>query len=1079
MTQLRPELRVEIRKFGNRYQAITRASDDQEITTHEFQYDTASLVRGAMAWIPGLTDDEQSAADGYDPVQIAAQGEQLYRDLFDNGRRLRDYLASHRDAQQGQLTLSFDQNASLLARLPWEYLYNGDAYLSLSGNLPVSHRPYDLHSLSLPATPLPLRILLVMPAPEDQMPFEPEQGISLFHEALDDAIRTGAIELDVLSEPTSTILLETIQARAFHVVHYIGHGVFQLPQHEGFLCLEDSVGCTELVGGEQLFQLLKAHIPHLVVLSGCPCVQYGVADAFAHIAHSLLQHDVPAVLSVPVSLDDEAALVFYQTLYSSLTAAESVAESLHRGRLALAELDNEIREARQRFDWAVPLLYQRNAHICLVEQGEPATPTQVEMRKAPGLHVIGRTAEMNMLQQAIKESAQVFYVWGSDGVGKRSFVSYLIDHITTQPVGTLKIRCSEETNPLIALGQISDFWRAEGGETGIQAARLLLDARQEPRKRAQKAQKLARGMRLLYQFENVDRWFATGSQNEDQDARAAIREIILGLISVPSKSRFFFTGSQHWNELLQEECPGLREIYLPLLSVDWAIQIMNRMPELRTATLAQKRAVHWHLGGHPKSLELLAGWLSFGQDLADLLAAPPVGERSTGLWEAFLIDELLDLVDPGEYQVLQALAPLGRPFSAAVITELTPVTSQYACPLIKKWCRLGLIERVNAGADELRTRFDFYAPVRDAILVKLSAAELTERHLQAAAYYGAPFIDAARRQVLARNINAWTENRIEWLARDANGILGTMLRQQKDPGAQREILERAMAWQHHLFAAGKIDEATQVIQATAPKLKREGQVDLAEALLQRTVKLPAQASHITGADQLALCVEGEPLSAALDVYQQVYAALDAKDSDLQRAHVLMRAAWVQYRLGKLEDAIKSFTQALQSTRREGDKEGEAECLRRLAMLHRETGNLREALVYSQAAKEHYEAFDSPSGLASAEREQGLILKELGHLENALESFATSLRICRRLGDTQGITENLTEVGLIFEKLGRNEMAIQVIEEALQHYEHLKSPEHNKILSLLEDLYARKQRLDEAVAKLRTARGATHGGPPAP
>jgi tetratricopeptide (TPR) repeat protein len=1081
MTHVRPELRVEIQRLGNRYQAVLRTGNGHELATHEFQHGTASLVRGSTAWLSTSEDMSPAVEPIPDAVQIAAQGWQLYRNLFDNGRRLRDYLTSLRGAEEAQLTLSLGSGTELLTRVPWEYLYDGDRYLCLSGNLPVSRLPRNLHRLELPPTPLPLRILLVMAAPEDQPSFEVGRELALLQRALTEDIRTGAVCLDVLAEPTSTILREATQTYLYHVIHYIGYGIHQLPQREGFLCLEDSWGRTELVSGTQLAAFLGRSLPYLVLLSGAPRAEFGVVDAFAGVAHDLLHNGIPAALSIAGVLSDSSACAFYKTFYNSLVNSENVGEALYRGRAAIKRVEDEAAPAKHQFDWAIPILYQRNPDLQLIQVGDPESwssqqdpSPSLPQRAHSAVSLVGRTPQLHAVRRALQESARVFYVSGSDGIGKRSFIRHLQNHLPHRPSATLTIHCASLIEPLSVLGQIANFWRSSGSDAEEEAAHLLLDARQDPFRRAQQAQRLLETKRLLLSFENIDRWFTSEGQRTHTIANDIVRHILLGLITTPSKSLFVFTGARRWDELADREDANIREIHLPLLSTDWAIQVMNGLPELRTATLPQKHAIHWHIGGHPKCLELLAGWLRTGQDLASLLASPPVGERSTELWEAFLIDEILRQLDPGEFQILQALALVPYPASTATLSELTPVTSEYAQPLIEQWRRLGIMETFDSGEDDEEIQYNLYLAVRDTVLDRMAPGEIAELHLEAAAHCGAPFVDGARRQVLSRNITAWTHDRIEWLARDTNGILGTRLRQQSDQAHLQLLLARAMAWQQHLSGAGRVEEATQIVQAMAPALKQLQETDLAEALMRRTVKLTSQSGYTTGADQLAqLRLEEGPLAAALDVYRQVYNSLDPEQAQLQRAHVMIRAGMVQQRLGNTQDAIASFEVALQVIRREGDKESEAECLYRLAMLQRESGAIQQALVYSQAAKEHYEAFDSPSGLAAVEREQGVILKELGHFENALDCLAASLRISRRLGDTRGVTETLTEIGLILEKCGRNEMAIRVIEEALQHYEYLRSPEHSEILALLEELYARKQRLDEAVAKLRTARTASH------
>jgi tetratricopeptide (TPR) repeat protein len=1080
MTHVRQELRVEICRLGNRYQAVTCTVDGDVVTTHEFQYETGSLVRGSLAHLSGSTDTSPGAEPASDPVQVAAQGWELYRNFFGNNRALRDYLAAHRDARPCQLTLSLGPGTASLARLPWEYLYNGDAFLCLSGNLPVSHRPYGLDPIRPQATPLPLRILLVLASPEDQPSFEVEQELALLHKALAKQIRSGAICLDVLAEATSASLREAARSRPYHVIHYVGHGIHQLPQREGFLCLEDNPGHCELVAGSLLPPLLGNPPPSLVLLSSCPSADFGVADAFAGVAQDLLVHGISAALSIPSRLGQPAARAFYKAFYSSLADGETVAESVFRGRAFIKRAEDEGAAAKRQFGWAIPVLYQRDPDLQLIQAGEVSRlPEQGDRstfrpeRAHSAVSLLGRTPELRAVSRALQNSARIFYVWGSEGMGKRSFVSHLTQHLARRPSGTLRVRCSTLIEPLSLLAKIADFWRSGGSDVEEEAAHLLLDVRQDPFERAQKAQQLVKTKRLLLIFENIDRWFVPEGQGLDTIANDIVRTILLGLIAVPSKSLFFFTGTRRWKELAELGNADIREIYLPLLSAEWAVQVMNGMPDLRPVALTQKYAIHWHIGGHPRSLALLAGWLQLGQDLESLLASSPIEARSTELWQQFLIGQILRQLDPGEFQVLQALAVLPYPASAAILAELTPVAAEYTQPLLEHWCRLGILETLDPDEEDTEVRFCLYRPVRDAVIGRMSSEEIADLHLQAATHCGAPFVDAAWRQVLARNITAWTRDRIEWLARDTNGILGTRLRQEHDPVKLQSLLSRALAWQHHLLQAGRIEEATQIVQAIAPVLKQQLQTNLSEALMRRSPKLSSHPGYTTGVDQLAqLRLEEGSLTAALDVYRQVYESLDAEEVDLQRAHVLMRAGAIQQRLGDVKDAIESFEWALKAMQREGNREGEAECLFHLATLRRETGEIRQALVYSQAAKEYYETSDSSLDLAIIEREQGLILKELGHLESALECFTASLRICRRLGHTQGVTEALIEIGLILQKSGRNEMAIQVIEEALQHYEYLRGPEHSEILKLLQDMYTRKKQFDEALAKLRAGRAAS-------
>ena len=49
--------------------------------------------------------------------------------------------------------------------------------------------------------------------------------------------------------------------------------------------------------------------------------------------------------------------------------------------------------------------------------------------------------------------------------------------------------------------------------------------------------------------------------------------------------------------------------------------LMDNLPRLRREPIATKLAVYRKVGGHPKSIELLEGWLATGQ-VTDLLDDP-------------------------------------------------------------------------------------------------------------------------------------------------------------------------------------------------------------------------------------------------------------------------------------------------------------------------------------------------------------------------------------------------------------------------------------------------------------------------
>ncbi len=494
---------------------------------------------------------------------------------------------------------------------------------------------------------------------------------------------------------------------------------------------------------------------------------------------------------------------------------------------------------------------------------------------------------------------------------------------------------------------------------------------------------------------------------------------------------------------------------------------MSSLPGLSAISRQLRETVYWHMGGHPLAIKLLSAWRLSNNDidLESLFQDPPVQNRSTMDWIAYLLSDIIDHLDPGEAQVLPITAILNRPFSPKVLPNLTLISSPYAGALLNTWRNLILIQTTGVEG-----QYKFHSLVRDFILDRVSTDELKQLHVLAAEYYGAPFLDEARRQIYARNVSYRSEERVTWLARDINGILGTWLRQEQDTERYQELLDLAMSWHYHLFYAGEFEAAVQIARAIVPVLHRIGLRDLAGALLQRAISAAEGYDRAVGMDDLAkIQIADGHLAGALNVYEEVYKALLSHGTTLQCAHVLARSARVQQQLELWEDAIKRYEQALHMMRKEGELRGQVACLYQLSIIYRQQNNLQQALVYSQSAKELYDKLVDDRGLASAAHEQGHILRDMDYLDGALENFAESMRLCRRLGDLACVAGNLYEIGDVLHKLGKTEMAIRTLEEAEGLYEMFAAPERVDVLRLLEELYEKQQRLVDAVQRFRAAK----------
>ncbi len=117
---------------------------------------------------------------------------------------------------------------------------------------------------------------------------------------------------------------------------------------------------------------------------------------------------------------------------------------------------------------------------------------------------------------------------------------------------------------------------------------------------------------------------APGSSAYDV-ADEKLRGLLRGLLAANWRSLCLFTGRYRWRGYEDHRAAdtGL-EIHLPELTAPQAMMLMNNLSRLRQEPRRVKIAMYRKVGGHPKTIELLNGWLKDGQ------RQRPAGGRDAG-----------------------------------------------------------------------------------------------------------------------------------------------------------------------------------------------------------------------------------------------------------------------------------------------------------------------------------------------------------------------------------------------------------------------------------------------------------------
>ena len=271
--------------------------------------------------------------------------------------RVRDVYRSSLASARGEgcgmrISLALTGTPELM-HVPWEYLYDDPAFLSISMWTPVV-RYLDLATTrrALRVEP-PLRILAMVSSPADLARLDVAQERTKVEESLAGLVEQGAVEIDWLEQPTLQALQRGLRRADYHVFHYVGHGGYDRASDDGVLALEDGTGRSRLVSGMELGTILADEMTlRLAVLNACEGARSSVEDPFSGVATSLVRREIPAVVAMQLQITDRAAITFAGELYSALADGYAVDAALAEARKAIFADDNEL-------EWATPVLFMR------------------------------------------------------------------------------------------------------------------------------------------------------------------------------------------------------------------------------------------------------------------------------------------------------------------------------------------------------------------------------------------------------------------------------------------------------------------------------------------------------------------------------------------------------------------------------------------------------------------------------------------------------------------------------------------------------------------------------------------------
>lgn len=288
-------------------------------------------------------------------ARARAQGDALFDLLFRGAVRDAYNASLGRATERGKKLCIRLRTDNALSSVPWELLTEPttkgpmclDPRLALFRYPAVGVAPKKLQVRR------PLRVLFFSASPGDLPSLQLGLERQKLEAALDGPVKKGLVELHFVEGQSRDDLRRALAGRAFHGLHFSGHGDFDPEKGEGYLMFTGAAGRAERVYASDLARDLAVRgALRLVVLNACHGATTAAHDMFTSVGAKLETVGIPAVVAMQREISDEAAIRFSEAFYDGALGEKMlpIDEAVREGRIAIGHVDAE---------WATPVLYLR------------------------------------------------------------------------------------------------------------------------------------------------------------------------------------------------------------------------------------------------------------------------------------------------------------------------------------------------------------------------------------------------------------------------------------------------------------------------------------------------------------------------------------------------------------------------------------------------------------------------------------------------------------------------------------------------------------------------------------------------
>lgn len=244
----------------------------------------------------------------------------------------------------------------LLALIPWELFRTPQGhYLSLSEKTPLVRHISEGEPQTLLRIASPLRVLGVL-STGGGAPLDLKHEKTLIAAELAPLERKRLAEVTWLENPTSSELLDVLDRRDWHILHFAGHGSFDRGSSQGVLAMAPEGGGHAHLRANALRVMLRDHPSlQMVFLNACDGAVGDTQELFSSTAAIVAEAGIPVVLAMQFPIRDDIAAAFACGVYRQLAAGDAVEEAVTAARKEIFVCHDDTLE------WATPVLFTRSA----------------------------------------------------------------------------------------------------------------------------------------------------------------------------------------------------------------------------------------------------------------------------------------------------------------------------------------------------------------------------------------------------------------------------------------------------------------------------------------------------------------------------------------------------------------------------------------------------------------------------------------------------------------------------------------------------------------------------------------------